>query len=255
MLAAAADCEPCEMITLIVQNLATSSPSRVTATLAADATLHTLHEKIADECSFVPGTFELRDKQGLAYRLTDERADERQIGLEPGITNKCRLTLYGIDGNDPVPTGGSNSTLAAAALGQVALWSSARGEQTVCGPVNRGAGGEAAPNADGYVGLVNQGATCYLSSVLQALYMTPEFRRALYDAGAAEAAARASGAAASASNGTAADGGILRQLQRLFVSLQTSSSQAIDTRDLTRSFGWDASGAPLATPPQLGLHP
>ena len=32
----------------------------------------------------------------------------------------------------------------------------------------------------GYVGLVNQAMTCYLNSLLQTLYMTPEFRNALY---------------------------------------------------------------------------
>lgn len=32
----------------------------------------------------------------------------------------------------------------------------------------------------GYRGLVNQAMTCYLNSLLQALYMTPEFRNALY---------------------------------------------------------------------------
>lgn len=36
-----------------------------------------------------------------------------------------------------------------------------------------------APN--NYVGLVNQAMTCYLNSLLQALYMTPEFRNALYN--------------------------------------------------------------------------
>lgn len=32
----------------------------------------------------------------------------------------------------------------------------------------------------GYVGLVNQAMTCYLNSLLQALFMTPEFRNAMY---------------------------------------------------------------------------
>lgn len=39
--------------------------------------------------------------------------------------------------------------------------------------------------AAGFAGLMNQyylcrGATCYLNSLLQALYMTPEFREAIY---------------------------------------------------------------------------
>lgn len=33
---------------------------------------------------------------------------------------------------------------------------------------------------DVFVGLVNQAMTCYLNSLLQTLFMTPEFRNALY---------------------------------------------------------------------------
>jgi ubiquitin carboxyl-terminal hydrolase 47 len=35
-------------------------------------------------------------------------------------------------------------------------------------------------NQQRFVGLSNQGATCYMNSLLQTLYMTPEFRTALY---------------------------------------------------------------------------
>ena len=38
------------------------------------------------------------------------------------------------------------------------------------------------PGPRRYVGLKNQGGTtCHLNTVLQALYMTPEFRKALYN--------------------------------------------------------------------------
>jgi len=35
--------------------------------------------------------------------------------------------------------------------------------------------------ASGFAGLLNQGATCYMNSLLQAIFMTPELRKALYD--------------------------------------------------------------------------
>lgn len=83
----------------------------------------------------------------------------------------------------------------------------------------------------GYRGLVNQAMTCYLNSLLQALYMTPEFRNALYkwkfdfDANIDESKS------------------IPFQLQRLFLNLQTSPRHSVETTELTRSFGWDSSEA------------
>ncbi|CAH0774521.1 unnamed protein product [Bemisia tabaci] len=84
----------------------------------------------------------------------------------------------------------------------------------------------------GYVGLVNQAMTCYLNSLLQALYMTPEFRNALYswefDGSASKQPETKS---------------IPYQLQKLFLNLQTSSKSAVETTELTQSFGWDSSEA------------
>ncbi|XP_031619612.1 ubiquitin carboxyl-terminal hydrolase 47 isoform X2 [Contarinia nasturtii] len=83
-------------------------------------------------------------------------------------------------------------------------------------------------SSSGYVGLVNQAMTCYLNSLLQALYMTPEFRNALYNW---------------EYDGTDASKNIPYQLQRLFVNLQTSTKMSVETTDLTRSFGWDSTEA------------
>ncbi|CAL4084063.1 unnamed protein product [Meganyctiphanes norvegica] len=82
----------------------------------------------------------------------------------------------------------------------------------------------------GYVGLVNQAMTCYLNSLLQTLFMTPEFRNALYHwefKGTEDDASK----------------NIPCQLQRLFLLLQTVNRSAIETTNLTRSFGWDSSEA------------
>ncbi|XP_055846655.1 ubiquitin carboxyl-terminal hydrolase 47 isoform X2 [Episyrphus balteatus] len=80
-------------------------------------------------------------------------------------------------------------------------------------------------SAAAYVGLVNQAMTCYLNSLLQALYMTPEFRNALYRW--------------EFDNDNEAKS-IPYQLQKLFLNLQTSKKAAVETTDLTRSFGWDS---------------
>ncbi|KAM7428691.1 Ubiquitin carboxyl-terminal hydrolase 47 [Porites harrisoni] len=82
----------------------------------------------------------------------------------------------------------------------------------------------------GFVGLVNQAMTCYLNSLLQTLFMTPEFRNAIYRW---------------EFNGSEDEGAksIPYQLQKLFLHLQTSSKRAVETTDVTKSFGWDSSEA------------
>ena len=76
----------------------------------------------------------------------------------------------------------------------------------------------------GMVGLNNQGATCYMNSLLQTLYHTRLFRKAVYEMP------------------TEADDSVQSvplALQRTFWALQ-SQTLAVNTEGLTRSFGWDS---------------
>ena len=75
----------------------------------------------------------------------------------------------------------------------------------------------------GLVGLKNQGATCYLNSLLQSLYFTNAFRKAIYQIPTEQEAEKSNSAWA---------------LQRLFYQLQTND-QAVSTNELTLSFGWE----------------
>ncbi|CAB0006261.1 unnamed protein product [Nesidiocoris tenuis] len=80
----------------------------------------------------------------------------------------------------------------------------------------------------GYVGLVNQAMTCYLNSLLQALFMTPEFRNALYKW------------KFDPSQNALPQKCIPYQLQKLFLNLQMSNKSAVETTELTKSFGWES---------------
>ncbi|KAI4116187.1 MAG: hypothetical protein LQ345_003350 [Seirophora villosa] len=75
----------------------------------------------------------------------------------------------------------------------------------------------------GMVGLKNQGATCYLNSLLQSLYFTNAFRKAIYRIPTEHETEKKNSAWA---------------LQRLFYLLQTSED-AVSTQELTHSFGWE----------------
>ncbi|XP_078172392.1 ubiquitin C-terminal hydrolase 12-like isoform X4 [Carex rostrata] len=76
----------------------------------------------------------------------------------------------------------------------------------------------------GFVGLKNQGATCYMNSLLQTLYHIPYFRKAVYHMPTTE--------------NDMPSGSIPLALQSLFYKLQYSDS-SVATKELTKSFGWD----------------
>ena len=73
------------------------------------------------------------------------------------------------------------------------------------------------PRTGKFVGLINQGATCYLNSLIQALFMTPDFRRGLR---------------AAPPSGT-----LLRATKALFESLH-SSPRTVTTQALTTALNW-----------------
>jgi ubiquitin C-terminal hydrolase len=79
-----------------------------------------------------------------------------------------------------------------------------------------------------YTGLSNQGATCYMNSLLQTLFMTPEFRDKLY-----------SWQYDQDRHGEVQDC-IPLQLQLLFAKLHTAKGLCAKTTGLTKSFGWDS---------------
>lgn len=74
-----------------------------------------------------------------------------------------------------------------------------------------------------YAGISNQGATCYLNSVLQALFHIPAFRSLVYQIPMTD------------SDKTKKT--MIYNLQKLFAQME-NSNKAVSTRDLTISFGW-----------------
>jgi len=75
----------------------------------------------------------------------------------------------------------------------------------------------------GFVGLKNQGATCYMNSLLQTLYLTTQLRKAVYHMPTENDDVNKSVALA---------------LQRVFYELQ-HSDKPVATKKLTKSFGWE----------------
>lgn len=75
----------------------------------------------------------------------------------------------------------------------------------------------------GFVGLANQGATCYMNSLLQSLYFTNAFRQAIFQI---------------PTEGERPIDNCALALQRIFWRLQ-HDEHAASTNELTRAFGWE----------------
>lgn len=77
--------------------------------------------------------------------------------------------------------------------------------------------------ATGFIGMRNQGATCYLNSLIQSLYHIPYFRKAVF--------------MIPTQSDVKSTESIPLALQRVFYDLAFSSTP-VSTSDLTKSFGW-----------------
>lgn len=69
-----------------------------------------------------------------------------------------------------------------------------------------------------FTGIINEGNTCYMNSLLQTLYSLNYFRQAIYQLGVGKSE-------------------IILSLQRIFYNLQTST-EPVKTTELLQAFGW-----------------
>lgn len=88
----------------------------------------------------------------------------------------------------------------------------------------------------GYVGLNNQGATCYLNSLLQSYFTTKIFRKLVYQI------PTTSNTIIKSNKKIKKQSSVALSLQRIFYLLSHSDSP-VGTLELTKAFGWDSNDA------------
>ncbi|XP_071791463.1 ubiquitin carboxyl-terminal hydrolase 47-like [Asterias amurensis] len=226
---------------------------KITINLQEHVSVQELCEEIARQANYEPDTFNLvwqkggNDSQEIIMNKLS-LLTLRDAGLLPG-NKRNFFQIQDKDGIQPIPinAGATGITVTngddnIAAMAAAAACNEDSDNQPLitaptvdtCAPFTdynySYASSVTSKSESGYVGLINQAMTCYLNSLLQTLYMTPEFRNALYRWCFDDSIEDATKS-------------IPYQLQRLFVQLQTSTKRSIETYDVTRSFGWDSNEA------------
>ncbi|XP_072165726.1 ubiquitin carboxyl-terminal hydrolase 47-like [Diadema setosum] len=220
---------------------------KFTVNLPMSTTVAELCEEVARQANYEPDTFELLwqrgGKDGGDDVLMNDKGDKSLGEIGMLTEGKNLFSLQDKDGMQPVSiqTGATGVTTSPSDVDALNLatddtspiitatsdTSSISSDYSSYVPYSPAVIGR---SETGFVGLVNQAMTCYLNSLIQTLYMTPEFRNAIYKW---ELTAKEENPTNS----------IPYQLQRLFVQLQTSKKRSVETTDVTRSFGWDSSEA------------
>ena len=133
--------------------------------------------------------FEIHEKEeGPPKKLKSTTAEESNPDEMPsleenhhptsssGITPR-RNALY-----CPWETVSTSSPQTAGCSSQIEFGPANMPSNTLCGSFGPGPFGVSSRDDDSneYVGLINQAMTCYLNSLIQTLYMTPEFRNGIY---------------------------------------------------------------------------
>lgn len=148
--------------------------------------------------------------QNMFHRFCDEESDW-------GFSNFCSASAF----TDGIPQS-RIGPLASSIDNSTCIIAKVRVLKDVTGVLWHNFNNYNSKRVTGYVGLLNQGATCYMNSFLQSIFLTNEFRAAVYKIPTASVSSS-----------------IPLALQRIFYKLQTAV-QPSSTIDMTKSFGWDS---------------
>ena len=171
-----------------------------------------------------------RDGEQLERILRAAGADPAAVGhaapIDPGLALPPATAA-------PLPAGDVGN-LGSAPTDALQWEAYTDGKEELADAIRREGRGYFRPSAAGgssRVGLLNQGATCYMNSLLQTLYLSQEFRDYIFRW------------RYTPDRDGPPDCCIALQLQALFARLACSRCAAVSTKPLTHSFGWTGAEA------------